>query len=450
MTKRIAFTCNHGRTQLYRSVADHLEVSGFEVFWVATGSYQIQKILQSISTRRSLNVSYLDNYINDSALRQLEQFSKIKINGIIASDRVLCKKDEGFALGYVSAMFENIRDFFIDNQIEMVFGEMTWAHEMVTAAVCSMINIPYLSPVNVRYPSDRFAFFENVQQNKILSYNNSISIMEGIRLYDEFKVGECSPFYMNRQKKNLLVSFLQHACRCNERDLTMPNITDLIINRLTTKYQSIRSAKLQHIPSGDYVYLPLQCQPESSIDVLAGFNRSQPDFVQNISRGLPYGLKLAVKEHPLCIKGLDLSHIPSVEMVSPYASSAELIKGAKAVVAISGTACYEAGLYGVPAVTFTDLFFNELPMIKRCGSMEEFSHVLAEVMDTCQDETAVTAFLAKLHSTSYPGFAESPYIYADALGEENIGKVIYAFMDIIDGYMSSKSATADSMCSRLI
>ncbi len=230
----------------------------------------------------------------------------------------------------------------------------------------------------------------------------------------------------------------------------MPHLFRLVRDRLS------HNVPVKTFPTdvaGDYYYLPLQCSPpEASIDILASYHRNQREFVKNVSRALPYGgAKLVVKEHPLNVRGGEsFNDIPSVVTVSPDIDGRELILNSKCVVTISGTAAYEAGLFGVPAVVFSDLFFNELPTVRRCRSFEDLSDDIKSVAECKPDKKSVIAFLARLYSMSYEGYCESPKVYPDALKVENIRMVTLAFKDVIESYSSSKSATAASICSRFI
>jgi len=410
----------------------------------------MRNILAYSSIFNILDLSTMKIYLCDNGLKELEQYSTVSVNGIIASDRILSKMKKIEAFSYLCCLFKYINDYLVNNEVEMVFGEATWAHEMVTAAVCKKLEIPYLAPVNVRYPSSRFAFFEGVTQSHIYTNTSKIDLVSGVKLHDNFLMSNPSPFYMTKRSKGIVKPLIKHLRRHltrDTRDKTVPSIYRLISNEISKKFPKNQQNPK---PSGDYYYLPLQCQPESSIDILAGYYRNQREFVSNVSRSLPYGAKLVVKEHPLSAKGENYDDIPSVLTVASTEDGFELIRNSKCVITISGTVAYEAGLLGVPAVIFTDLFFNELPTIKRCSSMEKLSETIEDIMNTKADKASVIAFLAKLFSMSYEGYCESVDVYPDALDEENIRMVTYAFMDVIDSYSSTKSATAASMCSKLI
>jgi hypothetical protein len=78
------------------------------------------------------------------------------------------------------------------------------------------------------------------------------------------------------------------------------------------------------------------------------------------------------------------------------------------VFSITGTIAYEAGLLGIPAITFTKLYFNRLPSVHYCNGVTELAPLVARVLQARSSETpgdreAIVEFLAELFSNSVPG-----------------------------------------------
>jgi len=409
------------------------------------------------SSGHILDISTLTGICSDS-LSRLDKYSEISVNAIIASDRILSTKTEDVALSYLAGSFQNIEKYLVENRIEMVFGEATWAGEFVCAAVCRMLDIPYLVPATVRYPSGRFAFFEGIFQKAPIDTKRIVDMSKGRKLYSDFISRKIQPFYLNKPKSNLLYSLYRHLVRCTKgdgADMTMPSFLDLVGQRVSKTCRKCNSSKyISKLQSGRYVYLPLHVEREASIDVLGGYYRSMEEFVRNVSRAMPYGVSLVVKEHEGCYRKpkfyKTISSIPGVKLVRSDMDSHSLIKNAEAVISVSGTACYEAGLFGVDAYTFADMYFNALPSVKKCTSYEELYSVLKNVSKSESASESIVAFLSKLYSVSFEGYAESETVYADALSDQNVSNVTIGFNEVIDYYSSSKSATADSICSRFI
>lgn len=444
---RIAFAGNHRRTELFAAAAELLESRGHSVFWVSTGSRRMRSLLAPYAGR-VLDVSKYGS-ADCAELTLLRKNSPLTVREIIAADRILRRKSEDTALSYISSVFSSVSNFIHENSIDIFFSEATWAHELAAAAACSYRGIPFLAPVCVRYPSGRFAFFKGIFQSEFVRTSDAADMNEGSRLYKRFLEQGNRPFYMQPRHKYILGPLAYHIKRYmtgDTSDMTVPSLADLIKKGVKTR---VSAPVHPDRPGGEYVCLPLQCRPEATLDVLGGAYRDVYQLIKSAADALPEGLTLAVREHPKQPSSPELyrraSKLPGVEMVSLSSDWHGLIKNASAVISVSGTACYEAGLYGIPAVSFADMFFNGLPTVKKCAGYEHLKSDLEDVMGRKPDSEAAVKFLAELYSASYEGYAESPDTYPDALSPDNVKKIADAFEDVINYYSSSKSATADSI-----
>ena len=119
---------------------------------------------------------------------------------------------------------------------------------------------------------------------------------------------------------------------------------------------------------GDFVYFPLQLEPEENVHVAGGEYFNQLDAVAAIHAILPSGWILALKENPKQTfqhrGGAFLRRIqsmPRLRFVCRDMSSEELIHASRAVATITGTAGYEALLAGKPCVFFGQACYADLP-----------------------------------------------------------------------------------------
>lgn len=435
---RIAFTANHGRTRFFAAVSEQLPA---ETYWIETGGGYVGSFLKNVPETRRLDISYDGRPADGAVLRLIDEHSELSSGELVLADRNI--RGWKGAEAYLCCIFTKVSEFLSSNDINAVFGEATWAHELVTAAVCRYLRIPFLCPVNVRFPSERFAFFEGIFQREFALVRS-----EDNNLLDRFLERRNSPFYMMPRKKKTFTPLIRHALRYlsgDIKDMTMPPLSVMIRNRLRFPGNVPGADK----PSGRYVYLPLHCRQEAALDVTGGIYRDQLLFVREIAGRIPDGLVLAVREHPLYKDSVrfyrELACIDKVEMISTAADHHGLVQGAEAVVSVSGTACYEAGLYGVPAVVFSRVFFERLPTVKYCGGMGRFAEVLASAMDGEPDISAVQEFLAEVYGSSFEGYAESPDVYPEAMSDENVSKAAAGFRKILEVYSSPKSSTADSI-----
>ena len=117
-----------------------------------------------------------------------------------------------------------------------------------------------------------------------------------------------------------------------------------------------------------YVYIPLHNQPEMSTQTLGGKFRDQLLVVEAISRSLPDGWHIYVKENPRqggYARGPmffhRLSRINGVQFLPAATSTHELTKGCKVLATTGGTAGYEALRKGKPVVVFGRTWYRDFP-----------------------------------------------------------------------------------------
>ena len=135
-----------------------------------------------------------------------------------------------------------------------------------------------------------------------------------------------------------------------------------------------------------FLFFPLHVQPERNVDIVAPFYANQLEVISNISKALPVGHKLYVKEH----HSMNLRHwrnisyykeiidLPNVKLIHPSVSPKTLLEKCKMVITISGTAGFEAALYKKPCIVFADVIYSSLPSVHRLKSLEELPTAIRE------------------------------------------------------------------------
>lgn len=155
--------------------------------------------------------------------------------------------------------------------------------------------------------------------------------------------------------------------------------------------------------SEDFVFFPLQHEPEASTMFYAPFYNDQLWIIKQIANSLPLHYKLYVKEHPAMFGYRprryykELKKIPNVRLIKPTITSFDLIKNSKLVTAITGTAGWEATLLKKPVITFGNAFYNTLPMLKRCRAIEDLPKLIKEQLENFNyDEKSLINFIAAI------------------------------------------------------
>lgn len=454
---RVAFTGSHSRSVTFAHIARNLVKQGVEVYFIMPGAKHRIRYLADMGFDRCriLDLVSADRTPDGDALKLMEEHSAVSASYMIMSDRLLCEKGSE-AYGYLGGVFKSVSQFITDNRIDIVFSEATWAYELAVCAACSHAGAEFIVPHGVRIPNGRFGFFRGIFQDSLIRLNSAQQVLP---LPAKFRA-EHAPAQPELISKRHFVSFFRHMnryLRGTAKDETEQTVFGLVKERVACELNMRMSgfSRMEDIPAGDYVYMPLHIAPEASLDVLGGFRQNQLELVRSVARSLPHGIILAVREHPA---GLGRRHhgffretamLPNVVNVSPYADGVRLIAKARAVVSVSGSAAYEAAFAGVGSVVFSDIFFGSLPTVFRCRSVEDIGDVLRQAMDAKPDKHALAEFLADIAANSYEGCVDSAERFPQAIEKENARKVSQAFMDIIEYYSSSEIPLyAASMSSR--
>jgi len=113
-----------------------------------------------------------------------------------------------------------------------------------------------------------------------------------------------------------------------------------------------KTFNFKHRDDIKYIYFPLQLQPEASTASRAPFYMNQLSTIENISKSLPLGYKLLVKEHPIALGMNNISFykkiqdIPNVDFVDIYTKGTDLIDISDLMITFGGTTLFESILRG--------------------------------------------------------------------------------------------------------
>jgi hypothetical protein len=131
------------------------------------------------------------------------------------------------------------------------------------------------------------------------------------------------------------------------------------IHRAARRLNRLATETLASFEGMDFVYFPLQKDPEVAIMQSAPECLDQFAAIVSIARDLPAGVKLAVKENPSAIGRRatafydQIAGLKNVALLNLDTPSIAAIKQAKATVTIAGTASMEAAILGKPSLTFS-------------------------------------------------------------------------------------------------
>lgn len=143
--------------------------------------------------------------------------------------------------------------------------------------------------------------------------------------------------------------------------------------------------------NNDFFYYPLQYQPEQTTSPLGGDFSDQIYLLREISKALPEGCDLLVKEHPSQFLAVlqgnfgrfpgywkEIASIDNVKLVPSSTCSRDLLEKSLGVVTVTGTAGWEAIVNGKPCLFFGSPWYQRFPQAIACD-LKGLKKTLSEV-----------------------------------------------------------------------
>lgn len=446
--KNICFIANYYKTDVFVEIAKVLELENVKAFWIIPNRKQYE----------SLKTMFPDNqllYIGKKevlAYENNETHIDLKINELVYGDRVLREESKTWTFDYLLKLQQLVYNFIASNGIQFVFGEVTWAHELVIHRLINKVKAlkcEYLNPHTIRIPNGRFAFFKDEFQSNIKEVPNS-SVIKGsivklekpsyLAINDKLIAKKGTLKHNLVLIKNFILRTNQDA---NDPTLYSSPLTQFkirvaeVYNRFLFK-RFISETLVEALPKNKkQVLFTLHKQPEASIDVIGRYYESQLDLITNIWRILPEDYILLIKEHSNAIGDRNLKFYKTVKqlrntyLIDNKADSHKLLETVECVFTVSGTIAYEAGLINKKAFTFAPAFFNKLNSCQEVSWKDFKNGALDTLIDNNQKGLDVNEFSDWLLENSFEGIMSDAFGDPRCINQENIQKLSSAIEMII-------------------
>lgn len=160
------------------------------------------------------------------------------------------------------------------------------------------------------------------------------------------------------------------------------------VKKLSVKFREYyQSLAVEPVQGEQYIYFPLQYQPEATSNPMGGGMYADQTIPLNIlSKSLPADMKIYVKTHPEQLSLMrtqdyydEIARIPKVRLMKIETSTYELMKNAVAVASLTGTALWECQFFGVPALAFGYSVKNLAPLTYHVRTVEECKEALRKI-----------------------------------------------------------------------
>ncbi|SYZ74696.1 putative Capsule polysaccharide biosynthesis protein [Candidatus Zixiibacteriota bacterium] len=439
----ICFVANFNKTEFFDRIAVRLRNKGCEIFWI-TVNRRLHDFLRARYPEKQIlliNKTYIE--------RPAEAIEDFKLQGLVFGDRVL-RHMQTEGIKYLTNIQRPLYDFIATNHIGHIFGEITWAHEILALRLANRrkeLRCRYLNPATIRIPNGRFAFFADEYQSVMVEKpedksDSAASSVIKLEKPDYLKLND----HLLKKSRSLgaRVAKTKRFFTRENIDSLDPTLIDSDWLRLRIRlreewnketYRFVKTCTLDKFADKPYTLVTLHKQPEASIDVLGRYYDDQFQNIFNIRRFLPADWAVLVKEHTNAIGDRacgfyrNLQKIPGIFILNERTDSHEAIRRSSLVVTVSGTVAYEAALLEKTAFTLVPTFFNRLPFclhvtwedFRRAGSVRELIDRAKE-----GDEN----FARYLLQNSFAGIISDPISNPACMKEENITKVSEAFFEI--------------------
>jgi len=147
---------------------------------------------------------------------------------------------------------------------------------------------------------------------------------------------------------------------------------------------------LKVIPNENFIYFPLQAQPEATTLAHAPYFSDQLALIKNISKSLPIDYFLYVKEHPIQSTKFwrpieyykEIIDMPNVKLFHPFLDSKELISKCSLVAVITGTPGFEALFYKKPVLLFSNTFYDCVSMVHKFINFSELPSQIKNILES--------------------------------------------------------------------
>ncbi len=215
--------------------------------------------------------------------------------------------------------------------------------------------------------------------------------------------------------------------KLHNHDYTDAFIWWLVWDKIKKKVRGIRGYTDLYSPVDPkqrFAYFPLHYDPEMATMLYAPYYADQIPLIKAIARSLPIDMMLYVKDHPPMVGSRtrayykELLKVPNIRLINPRIRGLDLVQKTALTLTITGTGGWESILFKKPIITFGDVYYNDVPGVKRCYGFEELPYLVKEQLETWKhDENSLLNYYTALYEDSIPLDYLELWVYARSLQE---------------------------------
>tara|TARA_B110000046_G_scaffold164711_1_gene180496 strand:+ start:39670 stop:41016 length:1347 start_codon:yes stop_codon:yes gene_type:complete len=446
--KNICFIANYYKTDVFVKLAQSLKKYDITTYWIIPNRTQYLELSSQFPKNQLLYIGKREVLSESPKKHDFD----LKINELVYGDRVLKKESNTWTSDYLLKLQSLYYNFIKKNSISYIFGEVTWAHELLAHRLIlqeKKLNCEFLNPHTIRIPNGRFAFFTDESQSNIKEISKT-----SIPNTDSIKIEKPSYLEINNKliaqkgtlKHNLILikNFLLRTNQdANDPTLFRNPFTQLqtrsaeVCNRFLFN-KCVKETSVNSLPTKKKkILFTLHKQPEASIDVIGRYYENQLELITNIWRILPEDHILLVKEHSNAIGDRSLKFYNTIKklrktyLIDNKADSHKLLDDCDVFFTVSGTIAYEAALKGKYSFTFAPTFFNKMSTCTEVSWKDFNNYNLEDLTNHNPKGLTVNQFSNWLMENSFEGIMSDAFGDPRSIEKENIDSLTNAFKTVI-------------------
>ncbi len=443
----ITFVENRGKTVFWHAVAKVLSSAGHQVSWI------VQNPAYSPAGRGKDDLVHVmpfpDGLAQDSGMDQ-------NIDAVHAGDRGQAYFDSTFS--HYSHYQKQIQNILRSDSPDLIIGEATLFHEMLTIESSRDIGIPYLHPCANRYPAGRFSLFQYDTQLPVMGSKEQWPEDSARDLVGRLVHGHEILHYMrplsgleklNRRYGQFLAHTQTWWGRLQGERYNTPSLLKKIALSIALHRNLQCWSRLAKCPGpGDKALLyPLQMQPEANIDIWGRPYSNQVDVVRRMLAAAPANVKIAVKANPkskyeVSVELLKLASEDERVCLLPLemrmSEAQALTIGA---LTVTGTVGFEAVVGKGRCISLRHpLIESEFPSHHANSVEAAVQRLLAEPLAGVGDLQSGVRLIQLLVAQSFPGLVSDPIYQPECIESGNAQLIASA----LEKFLYERPAMLDS------
>lgn len=162
---------------------------------------------------------------------------------------------------------------------------------------------------------------------------------------------------------------------------------------------------------GRFIYYPLHVAADVALTIRAPEYLDQYALLDYLARTIPITHRLAIKEHPAMVGGLDYGRVhdllrrhDTLVLLRPSISNFDVLRRADAVVTVNSKSGAEAILLNRPVVALGESFYRRSGLVRPVASLNEIGEALLEVLSASpRPSEEIYRYFQEVWDQSYPG-----------------------------------------------